>query len=396
VDLPSRQSGRIETQGNGIKTESQEFSKCRTRSSTRQAPQAKQSFFAFTKTSQEIWATTVIMPHFKKLPPFSQWLLIILLVLLFGVAGYMLIEGYSFFDAIYMAVITITTIGYHEVRPLSLYGRVFNIVFIITSFATFTYVLARFTQYIISGELADYFTKKRFMQQLAKKQNHVVICGYGRNGQQAAKILRAHKIDFVVIENRQESMQYLDDPSLVYLVGDATEDDFLVKAGIERASSLLVTLPDDADNVFIVLSARSLNPKLNIISRASSVSATTKLYKAGANHVVMPDLIGGMHMATLISKPDVIEFIDYLSGEDGESIHIEAVAYNKLPPVIRDKSLRQIMDWKKTGVNCIGIKDQNGKFFINPPEDTIISKGMKVIVLGTRDQIADMKKNVGE
>ncbi|HTM93869.1 MAG TPA: TrkA C-terminal domain-containing protein, partial [Flavisolibacter sp.] len=120
------------------------------------------------------------------------------------------------------------------------------------------------------------------------------------------------------------------------------------------------------------------------------------LYKAGADNVVMPDMIGGTHMATLVSKPDVIEFIDFLSGEDGEAIHIEAVSYNKLPAAVRDKSLKQIMDWKRTGVNCIGIKDEHGKFFINPPEDIVIKKGMKVIVLGTKDQIAEMKRNVGE
>lgn len=167
-------------------------------------------------------------------------------------------------------------------------------------------------------------------------------------------------------------------------------------AGIERAAGLLVSLPEDADNVFIVLSARSLNAQLNIISRASSSSATAKLYKAGANHVVMPDLIGGTHMATLVSKPDVVEFIDFLSGEDGEGIHIEAVGYNKLPAGIRDKPLQHIMNWKKTGVNCIGVKDESGKFFINPPEDIVIHQGMKVIVLGTREQIAEMKRNVGE
>ena len=332
----------------------------------------------------------------RKIPSLRLWLFIVLLVLLFGIAGYMLIEGYNFFDAVYMAVITITTIGYHEIKPLSDAGRIFNIVFIVTSFTTFTYLVARFTQYVISGELTHYYTKKRLMQQLVKKQGHAIVCGYGRNGQQAAKTLRAHKIDFVVIEKNSEVLQQHEDPALVYLTGDATEDEVLINAGIERADSLLVSLPEDADNVFIVLSARSLNPKLNIISRASTVSATAKLYKAGANHVVMPDLIGGTHMATLVSKPDVVEFIDFLSGEDGESIHIEAVGYHKLPPAMRDKTLKEIMDWKKTGVNCIGIKDEAGKFYINPPEDVFITKGMKVIVLGTKEQIAEMKRNVGE
>lgn len=338
------------------------------------------------------------MFNFTKLHPVRQWLLLIVSVVLFGMAGYMLIEGFNFFDALYMAVITITTIGYHEVKPLSDAGRVFNIIFIVTSFVTFTYVLAKLTQSIANGEFTYYFTKKRLMQDLEKMQNHVIICGYGRNGRQAAKTLRAHKIHFVIIEKDDEAMRHHkhDDPSLVYLAGDATEDELLIKAGVERAQAVLISLPEDADNVFIVLSARSLNPNIHIVSRASNQSATAKLYKAGANNVVMPDMIGGTHMATLVSKPDVIEFIDFLSGEDGEAIHIEAVGYNKLPATVRDQSLKQIMDWKRTGVNCIGIKDENGKFFINPPEDIVISKGMKVIILGTKDQIAEMKRNVKE
>jgi len=338
------------------------------------------------------------MYKFEKLHPIRQWLLVILADVFFGVFGYMLIDHFNFLDALYMAVITITTVGYHEVGPLSEAGKVFNIVFIVTSFLTFSYVLARITQSIASGELTYYFNKKRLMRELEKMENHVIICGYGRNGQQAAKTLRAHKISYVIIEKNEDTMRHhkLNDPSLVYLAGDATEDSLLLKAGIEKAVAVLVSLPEDADNVFIVLSARSLNANVQIVSRASHQSATAKMYKAGANNVVMPDMIGGTHMATLVSKPDVVEFIDFLSGEDGEAIHIEAVGYNKLPSAIRDKSLKQIMDWKKTGVNCIGIKDENGKFYINPPEEIVISKGMKVIVLGTKDQIADMKRNVGD
>lgn len=338
------------------------------------------------------------MFRFSKFHPVRMWFLILLSVILFGVVGFMIIEDLNFIDALYMAVITISTVGYREVKPLTDAGKVFNIVFIITSFTTFSYVVARITQAIVSGDLASYFLKNRLMRDLEKMQDHVIICGYGRNGQQAAKTLKAHKTGFVIIEKNAEIMRHHkeDDPDLLYLVDDATEDDTLVKAGIARAQAVLVTLPEDADNVFIVLSARSLNPGIHIVSRASSHSATAKLYKAGANNVVMPDLIGGTHMATLVTKPDVIEFIDFLSGEDGEAIHIEAVDYNKLPLAIRDKSLKQIMDWEKTGVNCIGIKDENGRFCINPPGEVVISKGMKVIVLGTKDQIAEMKRNVGE
>ncbi|OLY92632.1 voltage-gated potassium channel [Cnuella takakiae] len=337
------------------------------------------------------------MFRLNKQIPYLLWLLIILCIMVIGIVGFMILEGYRFLDAVYMVVITITTIGYHEVAPLSDAGKVFNILLILVSFSTFTYALARLTQYVVSGELSNYFKSRNMMQQLANMQEHVVICGFGRNGQQAAKTLRAQKIPFVVIDKNEGSLKIgqTDQPGLVYLHADATEDEVLIQAGVERARALLVTLPEDADNVFIVLSARSLNASLRIISRASHAGASAKLYKAGASNVIMPDMIGGTHMATLVSKPDVLEFIDFLSGEDGESIHIESVSYDSLPQTIKDKQLGVVMDWKRTGVNCIGIKDANGKFVINPPATTVVQKGMKVIVLGTREQISEMKANVG-
>jgi voltage-gated potassium channel len=338
-----------------------------------------------------------MFPFYRPIP-LRLWIFVILVIIFIGVVGFMTIEHYSFLDALYMVVITITTIGYQEVRPLSAAGKVFNMLLILSSFSLFTYSLARLTQFVASGEMAAHFKKRNLMKALSQLQQHVIICGFGRNGQQAARTLRAHKVPFVVIEKDADALRdwLEEDPGLIYVQDDAIEDDVLELAGIRRARSLLVTLPEDADNVFIVLTARDLNPGAQIISRASAPNAAPKLYKAGANNVIMPDLIGGTHMATLVSKPDVLEFIDFLSGEDGEAIHMESVGYEKLPPAIRDHSLREIMDWKKTGVNCIGIKDVQGRFVINPPEDTPISKGMKVIVLGTREQIMQMKENVGE
>jgi voltage-gated potassium channel len=330
--------------------------------------------------------------------PLRLWFFVIMVILAVGVTGFMLIEHYSFLDALYMVVITITTIGYYEVRPLSPVGKVFNIALILSSFTMFTYSLARLTQAVASGELAAYFKNRKLMKALEQIQHHVIICGFGRNGQQAARTLRAHKVPYVIIEKNEQAIRNgLDeDPHLLFIQDDAIEDDVLELAGIRKARALLVTLPEDADNVFIVLSARDLNAKLQIISRASSPGAAPKLYKAGANNVIMPDLIGGTHMATLVSKPDVLEFIDFLSGEDGEAIHIESVSYDKLPMAIRGRTLQEIMDWKKTGVNCIGIKDESGRFLINPPSSTPINEGMRVIVLGTKEQIMEMKDNVGE
>jgi voltage-gated potassium channel len=333
----------------------------------------------------------------------AAWRLLQPFVILFaisviGVAGYMIIEDFTLVEAIYMTTISVTTAGFTEVRPLTDAGRTFTVFLLITSWCSFAFALTRITQYIISGEINQYFKTRRIMSAIDKISNHVIICGFGRNGEQAALTLGYHGEQYVIIENRLEIYEeaIADNPELLIVHGDSTDDDVLRKAGIGRAKALITALPVDAHNVFIVLSARSLNPTIQIISRASDRNTYPKLIKAGANSVIMPDKIGGTHMATLVSKPDVIEFIDYLSGEAGEAIHIESVSFDQLPHAIRGKALNEIMAWKKTGVNCIGIKNIDGKFEINPPEDVLVKEGMKVLVLGTRQQIQRMKMNIGD
>ncbi len=315
---------------------------------------------------------------------------------MFGVAGYMILEKYTLLEAVYMTTLAITTVGFREVKTLSSEGQLFTVILLIISWASLAFILARLTQFVISGEINQYFKNRKLMSAIDKLKNHVIICGFGRNGQQAARTLQVHNVPFIVIE---KNLKTLDDyaaehPEVLFMSGDGTDDDNLRKAGIERAKALITALPADADNVFIVLSARALNPGIQIISRASDSNTMPKLIKAGADNVILPDRIGGTHMATLVSKPDVIEFIDYLSGEEGESINVESVPYHELPDHIKDKTLYDVMGWEKTGVNCIGIKNGEGKFVINPPPDTIITKGMKVIVLGTKVQIERMKSNL--
>jgi voltage-gated potassium channel len=325
-----------------------------------------------------------------------QPIVVLLLILLFGIMGYIIIEGYSFLEALYMTTISITTAGFNEVRPLSNEGRLFTIFLLLTSWATFAWVITRITQFVVTGEINQYFKTRKNMKAVTELNHHVILCGFGRNGQQAARTLKNHNMDFVVIEKEKESLEKALPffPELVYLIGDGTDDDLLKKAGIEKAIALITALPVDAHNVFIVLSARGLNQKLHIISRASEENSFPKLRKAGADNVIMPDKIGGSHMATLVSKPDVIEFMDFLSSEDGESVNMESVPYDLLPPSIKDKPLKVVMEWNKTGVNCLGIKNREGKFIINPPDETLVTEGCKVIVFGTRSQIAEMKNNL--
>lgn len=341
-----------------------------------------------------------LVDMYKKIHPLVFWFVLVLSIISLGVVGFMYIEGFSFFDALYMTVITVTTIGYSETHPLSIEGRVFNIVFIITSFTLFTYSLAAISRYIFSGEMKKYFKNKKIMKQLNQLNNHVIICGFGRNGQQAAKTLLTHKVDFIVIDTRQEMIDIwsndLSNKEILHIIGDATEETVLKKAAIEKAQSIIIALPNDAQNVFIVLTARQLNKNLKIVSRASHHSSVNKLKIAGANSVSMPETLGGVHMATQISKPDVIDFIEYLTGDEAESINIESVSYERLPPELQDKNLKTIMDWKKTGVTCIGIKTNEGKFIINPDNNLIITENMKIIVLGNSHQINQLKHNVDD
>jgi voltage-gated potassium channel len=322
--------------------------------------------------------------------------IILHIIIITGIAGYMIIEKMNLLDAIYMTTISITTVGYGEVHPLSDAGKVFTVFLLITSWATFAFAISRITQFVISGEINKYFKTRRLMKEISKLEDHVILCGYGRNGHQAARMLKTHNVPFIVIEKDVQLMQKVEaeGEKILHLEGDSTEDEILKQAGIERARALITTLPIDAQNVFIVLTARALNPNMQIISRASEASSVSKLKKAGASNVIMPDFIGGTHMATLVSKPDVVEFIDFLSGEEGEAIHVESVAYMQLPEKIRGKSLHDVMEWNKTGVNCIGVKNTEGKFLINPPDNILITPGMKVIVLGNREQILQMKGNL--
>jgi voltage-gated potassium channel len=317
-------------------------------------------------------------------------------IIVVGIVGYMLIEHYNIIEALYMTTLAVTTVGFKEVRTLSPGGQVFTTFLLIFSWGALIFILSRLTQIIVSGEINKYFKTRRLMTTIDKMKRHVIVCGLGRNGQQAARTLKMHNVPFLIVEKREEMIEkyVADNHDAVYILGDGTEDEVLLKAGVERADALITALPTDSDNVFIVLTARSLNPHIRIISRASHVASQAKLIKAGADSVILPDKIGGTHMATLVTKPDVIEFIDYLSGEEGESINMESVPYNDLPEAIKDKTLYEVMTWKKTGVNCIGIKSKEGKFVINPPENTIICQGMKVIVLGTRQQIEQMKGNL--
>ncbi len=298
-----------------------------------------------------------------------------ILGVLTGVIGFVMIEGYSVLNSFYMAIITISTVGFKEVQPLSDGGKIFTSVYIILNLTIFAYVVSVITTYLVEGELRSLFRTFMSERELKKFDKHIIVVGYGRNGYMAVNELEKSKKKFIIIERDDKWIEEISkNKKLPFLRGDATADEILITAGIRRAKSIITTLPQDSDNVFITLTARELNPQIQIISRASRKNSETKLYRAGANHVIMPDAIGGLHMAQLITKPYVIEFLELLGGEGGEEMRLEEFAYEELNKDSRGKSLNDLNIRAKTGASVIGFKHKHKGFIFNPSLEIVLVK----------------------
>ncbi len=314
-----------------------------------------------------------------------------------GVTGFMLIEGDPFLNALYMTIITISTVGFGEIHQLSNAGKVFTMFLILSSFGTYAYAISIITTHFVEGQLAGFFAGGgRKKSKVKKMDNHVIICGYGRNGQQAAHELIAHEQAFIIIESDHDVIMHHLDEDFRFVEGDATDDDVLEKANIKNARALITTLPNDADNLFVALTARSLNRDMVIISRATNESSDKKLKVAGVDNVVMPERVGGAHMATLVAKPDIMEFLERLSVHGTAPTILEEIVCSDLPKDVLDKTIYEIGIRKKTGANIIGFKTIDGEFILNPSPNLKVSKGSKLFVLGTPEQITNMKEMTNE
>ncbi len=314
---------------------------------------------------------------------------ILFLVTAIGVVGFMYFENDNFLDALYMTTITITTVGYGLPHELSENGKIFTIFLIFFSFINYAYAISIITTYLVEGRIRSTFgMRSKYIEKNMKK--HVIICGFGRNGRQVAKELEAREIDFVVIDNEAEVME--DWEEQVYFVnGDATEDKTLKQAGILTASAIVSTMPDDADNLFVALSARELNPKINIVCRSSSASSEKKMHIAGVDHVVMPESVGGSHMAMLATRKDVVDFLDHLSVTGDSETNLEVIEYDELPFEFRDKTIMEMSVRTLTGGNIVGFKTSEGEFIINPSPETRMEKNSKMFILCTKEQAEKLR-----
>ncbi|MCU0394797.1 MAG: potassium channel protein [Chitinophagaceae bacterium] len=312
---------------------------------------------------------------------FASPVLILVALSVIGTVGYVYIDGYSWLNALYMTIITVGTVGFGEIQPLSDAGKLFTIFLIIASIGTVAYYITMVTRLLLDGEWRRQYRLFRQSKKLQRMENHVIVCGHGRNGRQACDVLRKNGIPFIVVEQRQHLVGEAEEDAELIIPGDATKDEVLVEAGIMRARALISALPNDADNLFVVLTARQLCPDLVIISRASDDHSIKKLKIAGATNVIMPDKLGGAHMASLVMIPDVQEFLSMLSTSYNDRFQVAELEVREAV------NLGELNLWQRTGCNVIGVKQTDGKYRRNPQPDYIAMKGERLIVMGSREVI---------
>ncbi|MFK7786156.1 MAG: TrkA family potassium uptake protein [Crocinitomicaceae bacterium] len=319
-------------------------------------------------------------------------MILLFLITAGGTVGYMFIEDWGFVDAFYMTIITVSTVGFSEVGALSLEGKLFTTFLIISSLGSFAYAITSITTFLVGGQYKKHLREYKLTQQLKSMKDHVIICGYGRVGSQVAADLKANGVKFVILEKDEHLITHQDDDTN-FLYGDSTDDEILKRASVEYARAVITCLPKDADNLYVVLTARQLNEKVFIVSRASNPSSVSKLKFAGANNVIMPDAVGGSHMASLVGNADVMEFIDSIRVQGYMESNVESISYEELPEELRDHTIGELESRGITGVTIVGFKSQDGEYLINPNFDVKVGKGSKLFVLGTTKQIRKLVKH---
>lgn len=318
--------------------------------------------------------------------------IIIVIVIGFGTLGYRLLEDWSFVDALYMTMITMTTVGFGEVQPLSAYGQIFTIGLIVTSIGIAGYVISQLTAFVVEGEIKRIFQGRKMDKHIAALNNHIILCGAGRTGLHIAEEFHRTRTPFVVIEQDQEALEdLLRLDGLLYLQEDATQDETLILAGVQRAKGLVTTLSEDKDNIFVTLCARSLNPKLRIIARLVEEKNAELLRKAGADEIVSPNAIGGLRMASVMLRPEVVSFLDEMLRVTGQTLRLEEMHVDDTPGFL-NCSLGEANIRRRTGLLVVAVKSQKSGYQFNPGAETILRSGDILIVIGTEEQLNSLHR----
>lgn len=312
-------------------------------------------------------------------------------IITIGTAGYITIEGWNIIDALYMTVITLTTVGYGEVHEVSKTGRLYTIFLIFLGAGFFVYAAGAVVQFMVEGRIRIILGRKRLDKKINRLKQHYIICGYGRIGRVLCKNLETKTIDLVVIEKSQDMIPIMDEDKILYIWGDASDEANLVKAGINKANGLVAALPTDTDNVFLVLTARQLNPDLFIMARASYKESINKLYAAGASIVESPYNVGALRMAQKILHPTVTDFLDLALVDQRKDIKMDEIPVSPssdlVGVILKDSGIRQNFN-----LIIIAIKKADGSMLFNPSFETAIQAGDTVIAVGEDKNLLKLEK----
>ncbi|AEF96687.1 potassium channel family protein [Methanotorris igneus] len=312
-------------------------------------------------------------------------------LILFASIGFMFLEGWDFFTALYVSIVTISTVGYGDYTPTTHWGKALVMVYIVTGVGAVAYTFGSIAEFFMEGHFKKVARMRKMEKNLKKLKGHFIICGYGKLGKVVAEKFKNAKVPFVVIDSDEKMLEEEaeKDPDLIYVVGDATSDDVLIKAGIERARGLISVVNTNAENVFITLSAKRLNPNIYVVAKAEDGSAVDKLLKAGADRVVSPNVIGGSRIAEIALKPEVLDFVSTIM-DDSYDMEIEKFCVCEGSEIC-GKSLYESQIRSKTGVTILAVKKGND-LIINPSPDVVVDKGDEIYAFGTKEQLEKLEK----
>lgn len=306
-------------------------------------------------------------------------------VMIAGTTGYIVIEGWSFLDSLYMTVIVLTTIGFHEVRPLDDSGRIFTIILAVIGVGGILYALLAVFQFLIEGEFGSILGRQRMKARIDALNNHYVLCGFGRVGEEIAREFVARKIPFVVVEIIEEAIERAQRRGYLLLIGDATTDEVLKEAGVQRARCILAASDSDSGNTFIIITAKALNPDLFVVARAAHPESRARMQRAGADRVFSPYIIAGRQMALSAVQPAVVEFIDTLSaGTDGASVLAEI----EISPEsgLAGQTIDAVLSGRET-ITVLGVRNRSGRVSVGAARDSVLEVGDRVIITGAEDEL---------
>jgi len=328
----------------------------------------------------------------KNLP---RLLILLPIILIGGTIGFSTIEHWNLLDSIYMTIITLATIGYHEVHPLTDPGKLFTILFVIFGVApAWGFLVSVLFKSILEGHLRKMLGSRIMEKQIKKLKDHYIVCGFGRVGQTVCSEMNRNKVTFVVIEQSPAAIVELEKAGHIFIQGSCADDENLIAAGIERAKGLVNTIADEADAVYVTLSAKQLNPKIFIMARADSQSVRNKLIRAGATRVLSPHVYAGIHMTQTTLRPNVVDFMTIASDGNTEGLKVEEIAI-KEGSKLNGVSLKDSGIGSKLGITVIGSKKKGLEMYYNPPPDFLINDGDTLILIGTGSQLAKLEEFCG-